>query len=506
MKKIFILILFIGILFRLLITANGNFLFNMDNARDMVDVRGMVVLHKLRLTGPTSAIDGLYNGPGWYYLLSIPFIISGGDPYASILMEIVLWAIGGFFLLKLTSRFNKLIMLVAGSLWIGSNFIVLASVYAFNPNPVLFLMPLLIFLIEKYISTGKLSYSLLMWFLSGLFFNFEMNIGIFIPLIILLTILFTRKTNLLKNKNFWIGSIAFIALLMPQVLFDIKYHFAMSKAVLAVFSKGSAHSNLRMHDVYGSFFNVFSATLFNQDILTKIVIILITFYVINPFKSKEYFKDYLSIVCLLFIFVPFFGYTLFIPVAINSWHLGAECIALVILLCVILSKLIKAGLIARIFAYVISILIMYFCIAALSQYFTHDRFIKSDDPSNYANELAAIDYVYTYTKGQNFKVYTYLPSVYDYPYQYLFWWYGKKKYGYIPAEYRYSPNKPSYIANQDKFEGTKDNLSDLVFLIKEPDRIKYRQAWENDYKNMQFVSKEMVGPIEVEIRRDTNIP
>src|SRR5229473_1050610 len=58
-----IFILLIGLVFRLLITSNGNFLFNMDNARDMLDVREMVVLHKLRLIGPTSGIAGIYTGP-----------------------------------------------------------------------------------------------------------------------------------------------------------------------------------------------------------------------------------------------------------------------------------------------------------------------------------------------------------------------------------------------------------------------------------------------------------
>ena len=78
MNKTIIIILIIGIIYRLSLISNGSFLFNMDNARDMVDVREMVVLHKFRLTGPTSAIEGFFNGPGWYYLLAIPFLLSGG--------------------------------------------------------------------------------------------------------------------------------------------------------------------------------------------------------------------------------------------------------------------------------------------------------------------------------------------------------------------------------------------------------------------------------------------
>src|SRR5574337_631129 len=99
-NSIIFVILLIGLIYKLLITRDGNFIFNMDNARDMVDVREMVVLHKLRLTGPTSGIEGFYNGPGWYYLLAIPFVLTGGSPYAEVILMITLWLIGGYFLLK----------------------------------------------------------------------------------------------------------------------------------------------------------------------------------------------------------------------------------------------------------------------------------------------------------------------------------------------------------------------------------------------------------------------
>ena len=61
---IVIALLFLGVLFKLHITSNSNIIFHMDSARDYVDVREMVELRKLRLTGPTSAIAGFYNGPG----------------------------------------------------------------------------------------------------------------------------------------------------------------------------------------------------------------------------------------------------------------------------------------------------------------------------------------------------------------------------------------------------------------------------------------------------------
>src|SRR5258708_17571501 len=102
---IFLLII-IGLIFRLFITQNGSFLFNQDNARDLVDVREMVVLKDFRLIGPNSSIDGLFQGVWWYYILSVPFILSQGNPYSEIILMILLWSVGAYYLFKLSFRWN----------------------------------------------------------------------------------------------------------------------------------------------------------------------------------------------------------------------------------------------------------------------------------------------------------------------------------------------------------------------------------------------------------------
>ncbi len=496
-KKIILAVLLLGVLYRLFLTWDGNFLFNMDNGRDMVEVREMVVLHKLRLTGPTSAIEGLFNGPAWYYLLAIPFILTGGDPYGSIIMEIILWAVGGFFLLKLVSRWENFLILPIGLLWVSSNYVVLTNLYAFNPNPVILLTPVLIYLLVEFLEKGKALFGILAFFLSGLFFNFEMNFGLFAPLIILVSIILTRKIKLLKTSGVWLGVAVFILTVMPQVLFDIKHNFIMSKSVLKFLAE-SPISNfnfaLRLQTISESFFNTFSATLMNHKTLTLIILGL--FMVVSLKRWKSFKTDPLVLVCLIYIFIPFIGY-LFLPVTVNAWHLGGEMAAAIILVGFILKNM-------HLVSIPVSLLIILFALGNIFNFFVNDFGKKNLDPSLYKNEIAAIDYVYKYANGKNFKVYTYLPSVYDYPYQYLFWWYGNKKYGYIPGEYAYSPNKPPYIPSQDKFAGLKTNFSGLVFLIKEPNRNYTRFGWEGDFikYNWKTIEKQMVGPIEIEIRKE----
>jgi hypothetical protein len=56
------------------------------------------------------------------------------------------------------------------------------------------------------------------------------------------------------------------------------------------------------------------------------------------------------------------------------------------------------------------------------------------DASLYRNQLEVINYVYKEANGKKFKINVYTPPVFDYTYQYLFNWYGPKKYNYSPSQ------------------------------------------------------------------------
>lgn len=500
-----VFILVVGVGYRLMLTSGGNFIFHMDSARDLVDVREMVMSGKLRLIGPTSAVEGFYTGPAWYYLLAVPFILTGGDPYGAILLEILAWVIGGFFLLKLVSRWGVLAVVTTGNLWVASNFVVLQTLYSFHPNLITLFTPLFIFLLEKYLMTGKLIYSLGVGFWGGLFFNFEMNFGVFIPLIIVLSIIFSKKLTLLKTANFLLGAVCFTLFLLPQVIFDLRHEFIMSRSILRYLTEISstgASINLlgRVPLMVEKFYNILLPTFMNNKLLVNILMGLLLVTVVKLKRTEKIAHNILLLILLLFIFVPLLGYIL-IPVTVNSWHLGGVVAVSLLLAGFVVKKTSELGILGKILAGILTIFVVLLSFNNIGDYF-RDRNRPSGDPSLFRNEVAAIDYVYQQAQGQNFKVYTYLPSVYDYPYQYLFWWYGKKKYGYIPYEYAYSPNKPQYISHKDKFSGNAENYSGLVFLIKEPDQIKMRQAWENEFKDLLLLSKEMVGPLEVEVRRE----
>lgn len=501
--KLIFLLLAIGIIYRLVISSNGNFIFNMDNARDMVDVREMVVLGKLRLIGQTTAIDGFFYGPAWYYILAVPFALSGGHPYASILMEIILWAVGGYFLLLMAQKYyGKLAVLSIGIVWISSNLILLASQYAFNPNPIIFLTPLFIYLLIEYIQTGKLVYSLPVWFLAGLFLHFEITVGLFMPVVIILSLLLTKKAAFLKSKNFWLGVLAFIITLLPQLFFDLRHDFFLTKSIFAY--KSGSHAGVkidllaRFTDVRNSFYDTLLPTFENYKLYLDLILILIPVAVLGSL-SRARKVDHLTLISLLIFLVPLVG---LVPLKVDlmRWHLNAAIVAAVILSGFAISFL-STFKIGKIASWILVAMITIFSLQNVYQYLVA---AQKGDPGNsiFRNELKAVDIVYEKAAGKNFKVYSYLPSVIDYPYQYLFWWRGLTKYGYVPQDYAYLPNKPTYIENKQKLDtGSHPESSGLIFLVKDPDQINQRHLWENSFKSLKLLDTKQSGVIIIETRK-----
>ncbi len=499
-------ILLLGVIYRLIISSNSNFIFNMDNARDMVDVREMVVLGKLRLIGQTTAIDGFFYGPAWYYILTIPFILSGGHPYASILLEILLWAFGGYFLLFLVNKYyGKLALTTVAVVWTASNFILLASQYAFNPNPVIFLTPVFIYLLIEFLQSGRLIYSLAVWFLAGLFLHFEITVGLFMPLVIILAILVTGKNLLFKKRNFWLGILAFIITLIPQLLFELRHDFFLTKSLFAYKSDSHAGVKLddlgvRFEDVKRSFYDTLLPTFENYKLYLNLILIALPITMIAKF-SKEKKLDRLTLISLLIFLVPFIG-LLYLKVDLMRWHLNAAIVAGIILSGFVISYLYESSKLGKIVALVLTGMILIFSLQNIKDYLNAAK-IGNQGNSIFRNELEVVDFIYKYVNGKNFKAYIYLPSVIDYPYQYLFWWRGLNKYGYLPEDYAYLPNKPEYIKGKEKLDtGSHPKSSGLVFLIKESDQIGQRHLWENSFKSLELLGAKRIGSVEVEIRKD----
>ncbi len=501
-KFLIILLILIGVLIRIIIVSNGNFIFHMDNARDMVDIREMVVLHKWRLIGPTSGIEGVFTGPLWYYIAAVPFVISGGDPLASIYLQIFFWAVGGFFLLQIVKRWGVGATLAVGGIWAASNLIILNSQHSLSPNPIILLMPLFIYLLEKYLTQGKIWLNILCWLMAGLFFQLEMAWGIFMPLVVIILSGWARKDKAVKDII--LGILVFGATLLPQVVFDLRHQLLMTHSLLAYVTQSANHGGTafgtKILGILNLYWGIYQGLFMNSRWLVFGSLAVLLFLVTTLLKRRDLPKDKVVVISLMIVLVPLMGYLL-LPIKVMMWHAQAGAGAVLILLGCGLGKVGRFGKLGA-----IGVLAASFAVVIYSAYNLQVSYLNrgsSTNPSLLKNEISAIDYVYNQAEGKGFRVYTYMPSIIDYPYQYLIWWYGLKTYGYLPDDYSYLPGVPEYISNKNAFANIKKlESSQEVFLIEEPDTRGERHLWENSFKKLPLVTKIKIGSIEIEERKE----
>src|SRR3990172_10086855 len=103
---LFIVIVIITAAPRMVEILSGNYLFGFDQGLFFQDVKKIVVDHKLTLIGSfTGGQGGLFQGPGWYYLLSIPFFLTNGDPMGAMVLMFII----GLLTVALSIYFTSMI-------------------------------------------------------------------------------------------------------------------------------------------------------------------------------------------------------------------------------------------------------------------------------------------------------------------------------------------------------------------------------------------------------------
>ena len=93
-----LIVLFIIAFFLRIFLIDKNLFFGPEQGRDMLVVKDIVLNHKLVLIGPKTAIDGVFHGPLYYYLATIPFFIGRGNPLVISLFFIFLNSLTVFFI------------------------------------------------------------------------------------------------------------------------------------------------------------------------------------------------------------------------------------------------------------------------------------------------------------------------------------------------------------------------------------------------------------------------
>lgn len=225
-----LVILAVALFFRFYNYHNSLY-FIYDQGRDAWKLQE-IATGNLTLIGPTTGLPGFFLGPLWYYIGVPGYILSQGSPYG-----ISLWYI---FLASLALPFFWLIsrqLFPKQPVWQIASFAVLSfvpgsvqgSIFIWNP---LIAIPLMAAALWFFFKARKSRLSLMAaFFLIGLVLQSEFAYAVFIIPVLYLIIFWIRQR--LSLIDYLLAGVAVGVTLLPQLAFEIKNNFVMTRALLS---------------------------------------------------------------------------------------------------------------------------------------------------------------------------------------------------------------------------------------------------------------------------------
>jgi len=486
------IVLIVSLVIKIISVRGYNFAFTMDQGRDMTDIRQMIVTYTPRLVGPTTSINGVLLGPFWYYFNLPPFLLFGGNPAAIVYWQIIWFQLSCLLLYFFIKKNSPTLGFFVSSLLLLSPVGFNTARYFWNANSMP-IFTIIFFATILWSNNTKFKYSkLIVGIITGLAMQIEAAFGIlFIPFY-LVYLLLTKQ----KIKNIFQAIIGFVITVIPQALFELRHGFIMTKVFISEFTgKGEmlgdkirfseklAQRSEHLIDIVRHTNHLPENIVFIFTALAFVVVIYLFLSKKIPKASKG-----LSVITILFIIFTVLFYLAF-PQKLKIWYTLGFSVPVIFIDALFLEFLVRSkNKIVKALPILFIIATVAFSLKAQNDYFKIMYKLSANNPSNMQNEIAAVDWVYKEAAGQGFALYSYLPSIYDFPYQHAFWWYGTQTYGYQPSDIAYLPNQPEYI-QKGNLAWTKRKMfgdNQLTFLIIEKDgELPVRaQAWLGHFSNL----------------------
>lgn len=437
MKYLWLLLLSVGIgcLLRFWGIWSGGFLFSFDQGRDILDV-AKIASGNFTLLGPHSAINGVFSGPLYYYLLTIPFLLSKGDPRAIVLFMGV-WSVSsmlyGYFI---TDSF-------AGKI-AGVFFVIFAAVsspliafsrYFHNPNPLGFIMVVFIFCLLNVLVRKNNWYYLPLFFITGLMFHFEIAVGVAMTAALFVVLLMFTRLSAFKQPLFYAGICCFIAAFTPQLIFELRNNFLMGRSIMLV-ATGQRED---LYTIPKTQLASFEEKEFIpwDDFTTAVGIdrrVIAAFWlgvtVLGISKAKPQQREIVYI--LLALVGVFWVGSIVYRGPIYGWYRAGFPQLYIFITAIGASVFWKTTTRNGKWAVALVVVAMYILqIAHLAD--ARDLYHAELEVGSYQNMVQVLDYIYADAQGKPFGIMVYTAPVYDYNWEYLMGWYGQKRYGYTPA-------------------------------------------------------------------------
>lgn len=231
-----IIILGLAFIFRFY-RLNDWLIFGMDQENEAFIIQNIVSGKHYPLIGLSVGDTGLYRGPIFLYLYSIPYVLFSGNPVGGAIVASFLGVITTYFVFVIGKKMmSERIGLFASIFYAGSFLVSYYDRQYWNPS-VIPLLSLIIGYLSWKILTDKTRLFPLLIFLFGIAIHAHFSILIFLPIILYLLV---KKRRYITKRLFLSIIVIFFITQLPLILFDLKHNFLISKAGLSLFASSQS--------------------------------------------------------------------------------------------------------------------------------------------------------------------------------------------------------------------------------------------------------------------------
>lgn len=428
---------FTTIFLRYMALRGYKLIFWFDQARDAYLSQQIINNHDLKIFGPSASgtNDTIYHGVLYYYFVAPFYYLSNGDPLLPAFALSVLGALGIFplfFFSKSLFRSNKISWLTVIAFTFSAELIQLSH---WLSNPSLAVMPLIVF----YWSLWETGYKNRKQFIIPLAIALGVCLQSAIWLVylfgpLLIAILYNwdqfKETSVFRNWRQLITLVSFTLVIIATILIG-QYMLWHNQ----IFNLQSLKNNSETFNIFNQTVNLFSIYLTKnvQSLIPSWPIISLVFIYIIFFQlSKQSIKQ--KIFFLSWILAPLW---LFIIEWRNNIHMLISIEIAVIML--FATSLIHFWQSKRSILKIISIIVtIIFVISNLRQIQIYrnlaSNIFSPQKGTDLSMQKSLIDYTYQQANGEDFSFSIFSnPYGYSITWAYLYNWYGKQKYSYLPS-------------------------------------------------------------------------
>lgn len=462
----FLIILFIFL--RLFPVFWDNFPYAYDNAKDSLVVMEMWYSKKPALLGAVTSLEGLWQGPFWYYVLFPLNLLSGFHPFSSVLMVVLLGVFTLWLMWKYVGRLEAFLFTV-------SSLVITTHQTAWSPYLAMFpAVWVLVFLLKMKTKVRTLDFVLMCASLSVMF---HAEIAFAVVFLVLACVTFVSLKLKLTLKQVLLGGMAFCTLFIPQIAFEIRHDFLQSRSVVRFitnFEEESAKVQSgsigigRVFEVLETFWDNAKRSVLPIDFETHSAFSILPFLLLLFFFFK--FADKTSKAIVMPIILGSFIFYLFLP--LKSFYLVGLTPFWIYAFAQVVKKSQKTEKI---------VFLVFLIVAILGAVFSRENYKKLAKETHvlFAPQKEAVEKAYEVTGGAAFNSYHYLPEVYDYVYQHIYQYTSVQKGRELPVEFSYAPGEVGYIqTNKLVSEATSPKYR--VLIVEEDERKMFFDTWWNN--------------------------